>query len=66
LSARHTGPSRRSRLAAALIMVAWLVASLGLLLLFRGVPMRLRVLFVFLSLAGIVAGIALLRARFAK
>ncbi len=66
MSARHTGPSRRSRFAAALIMVAWLVASLGLLLLFRGVPIRLRVLLVFLGLAGLVAGIAVLRARFEK
>lgn len=47
-------------------MVAWLVASLGLLLLFRGVPIRLRVLLVFLGLAGLVAGIAVLRARFEK
>lgn len=54
------------RLLAGLVMLVWLVASIVVLLVFRGVPARLRVYFAVLSLLGLVWGIGVLRARFAK
>jgi len=47
-------------------MLAWLLASLAALLLFRGVPARFRVYFVVLTLLGLIWSIGVLRARFAK
>jgi hypothetical protein len=56
----------RSRLIAALVMLAWLVASLVVLLVFRGMPARFRAYFVIVSLLALIWGIGALRARFAK
>lgn len=56
----------QTRLLAALVMLAWLVACLVVLLVFRGVPARFRAYFVILSLAGLIWGLGALRARAAK
>lgn len=66
MSAPNENPTRRARLLAGLIMLAWLLASLGVLLLFRGVPARFRVYFAILTLLGLIWSIGVLRARFAK
>ena len=58
--------ARRSRFAAALVMLAWLLASLAVLLLFRGMPARFRAYFVILTLLGLIWGIGAIRARWAK
>lgn len=59
-------PPMQTRLLAALVMVAWIVASIVVLVVFRGVPARFRAYFVILSLVGLIWGIGALRARFAK
>jgi len=66
MSAGDSDPARRSRFAAALVMLAWLLACLVVLLVFRGVPARFRAYFVILSLAGLIWAIGALRARVAK
>lgn len=66
MSADSANSSRRSRFAAAFVMLAWLLACLVVLLVFRGVSARFRAYFVILSLAGLIWGIGSLRARFAK
>jgi len=44
----------RSRLAAAGVMLAWVLGSMALLFLFRGVPVRLRAMLVIVSLLLII------------
>lgn len=66
MSPASKNPQRRARLTAGLVMLAWLLASLAALLLFRGVPARFRVYFVVLTLLGLIWSIGVLRARFAK
>lgn len=47
-------------------MLAWLLACLVVLLVFRDVPARFRAYFVVVSLAGLIWGIGALKARLAK
>lgn len=63
MSAQGDNPERRARFYAALVMLGWLAASLVVLLVFRGVPARLRAYFVVLSLLGLIWGIGALRSR---
>lgn len=66
MSSSSENPARRSRLTAGLIMLLWLLASIGVLLLFRGMPARFRVYFAILSLLGLIWGLGAIRARWAK
>lgn len=56
----------QTRLLAALVMLAWIVACIVVLVLFRGVPARFRAYFVICSLLGLIWGIGALRTRWAK
>lgn len=48
---------RRARLAAAAVLVAWIVGSMVLLFALRGVPLRVRGLMIIGSLVVLIAGI---------
>jgi hypothetical protein len=53
----------RPRLLAGGVMLAWIAASMVLLLAFRGVPLRLRGLLVLGSLLGLIAVLGWLKFR---
>ncbi len=53
--------SMRPRLLAAGVMLAWIAASMVLLLAFRGVPLRLRGVLIFGSLIVLIAGLGWLK-----
>lgn len=58
--------ARRSRFAAAAVMLAWLVACVVVLVVFRGTPPRFRVYFAIFTLLGLIWSIGALRARFSR
>lgn len=66
MSSEPATSTRRSRIGAALIMLGWLLASVVVLVVFRGVPARFRVYFAIVTLLGLIWSIGVLRARFAK
>lgn len=66
MSPEPAASNRRSRFGAALIMLGWLLASVVVLLLFRGVPARFRVYFAIFTLLGLIWAIGALRARFSR
>jgi len=66
VSADSAASSRRSRFAAALVMLAWLVACVVVLVVFRGTPPRFRAYFAIFTLLGLIWSIGALRARLAK
>ena len=47
----------RPRLAAAAVMIAWILGSMAILLLFRGVPLRVRGLLILGSLVVIIGAL---------
>lgn len=53
----------RPRLAAAAVLAAWIGGSMALLLLFRGLPIRVRGLMILGSLLVLIAGLGWLKFR---